>query len=68
MDPRRVQAPDQVIAFMLHHPRMKAFGEAVNHLPLGIDALIANTPKTRHHTAQARHRQATFPAIFDFAA
>ncbi|MDT4875218.1 hypothetical protein FQZ97_1105680 [compost metagenome] len=47
---------------------MESFGNALDRLPLRIDALIANTPITIHRPTQARHRKTTFPALLHLLA
>ncbi|MCY1457698.1 hypothetical protein D9M71_750150 [compost metagenome] len=56
-----------MVALVLHHPRMEAIGKAVDRVALGVDALVADMLEARHHAAQARHRQTTFPAVLDLA-
>src|SRR5690606_19759460 len=38
LDPRRVQAADEVVAFVLHHARMEAFRLALDALAVGVQA------------------------------
>src|SRR6185437_2882251 len=66
-DARGIQPPDQVVALVLHHPRVETFGRAVDRRAARIHALVTDQRMPAHHPAQARHRQTTFPAFFHVA-
>src|SRR6185312_2967274 len=63
-DARGVQAADQVVAFVLHHAGVEAFGAAVDAYALWVEALVADQRITADRAAQARYGQAAFPAFF----
>ncbi|OLY74177.1 hypothetical protein AU074_27865 [Pseudomonas sp. ATCC PTA-122608] len=67
-NPRGVQPADQVIALVLDHSCVEAFGNPHNRLALGIEAFVANLLVTVHCPTQAGHRQAPFIAFFQHRA
>jgi hypothetical protein len=62
-DAPRVQNPVQVIHFVLHDPGMKIAHRAVDGIPGGVLAGIAQIPVAGHQAAHAGHRQAALPAL-----
>ncbi len=59
----REQHAIEVVAFVLHHPRMKAFHAFIHRLPVPIESLHAQSQPTGHLPPQPRHTEATFPAF-----
>ena len=52
-----------MIALVLDDAGMEALGLALDRPALDVDAAVADAREARHHAAQARHRQAPFPAL-----
>ena len=55
-----VQPADQVVALVLHHAGVEAFGLALDRLARRIDAAVADARMPGHHATQTGHRQAAF--------
>src|SRR5436309_5672140 len=59
----RVENAIEMVAFMLHDPRMKPGHLALDTVAVRIEPAIAHAQMARHNPAQSRDRQATLPAI-----
>ena len=60
----RVKNAVEMVAFMLHHARMKACGLNINAITARIETAIADCAIARHQAAHAGHAETAFPAIF----
>jgi hypothetical protein len=56
----------EMIALMLHHPRVKILYLPFYGLSLCIETTVTNVPVARHLSAHTRHAEATFPILFHF--
>ena len=57
-----------MIDFVLDHTGVEGVGLAFDRLAQRVHAAVADACPARHHAAQARHREAAFPALFFLAA
>ena len=62
-DAHRIQDAVQVVAFVLDDARVEAVDVALDAAAGRIEALVAQPREARHDAAEARHRQAAFPAV-----
>src|SRR6478736_2677316 len=59
----RVENTVEMVAFMLHDPRMKPGHLALDRVAVEVEPAIAHPQMARHDPAQSRDGQATLPAI-----
>src|SRR5213079_1337434 len=55
----RVENTIEMVAFVLHDPRMKPGHLALDRVAVEVEAAIAHAQMARHNPAQSRDRQAT---------